>query len=71
MKAELVASGWTLLVVAFPAYLVALVTAVANSHAKSDRFDPKAAGWCIALIVVAVICGLVGVTILSTLSALT
>jgi hypothetical protein len=69
MGAELQAVGWTLICVAVPAFFVALVTAMANSDISQD-FDLKALGWCLALLVVATICGTVGVTTLVVLSAL-
>ena len=70
MKAELVAAGWTLIGVACPAFVVALFTAMANSDG-THVFSQAAMGWCIALALVAAICGFVGAAILLTASALT
>ena len=70
MKAELLACGWTLATVGVTALFVAFVTAMTTSD-ESGILYPTAKGWCVALLVVAGICGLVGGTVLATLSALT
>jgi hypothetical protein len=68
MKAELLACGWTLVMTAGLALPCALFPAMLQTG-DGAPLGHTLKGWCLALLVVAAICGLVGVTILVTLSA--